>query len=152
MGGGQIGLVTRPTVKVRKHSGNYRGRGLRQVLGEIVIYGHAIRRNGLQSALLTEALDKAYSRCADAMNYAFASGQLEYVKALSRVVRKNRRYLSGKLRIKVAVASMPDSLGRILNSILVRRKITDPSPISSHLQSSLYETIDFLSETARLSE
>jgi glycosyltransferase involved in cell wall biosynthesis len=152
MGGGKMGLITRPTVRIRKHSGNHRGHGLRQVFGEIVIYGHAIRRNNLQSALLNKALDKACSRCTDAVNCAFASGQLEYVRALSRVVRKDKRYMSGKLRTKVAVASMPESLGRILNSILVRRRITDPSPIGPHLESNLYETIDFLSETAHLSE
>lgn len=152
MRGGQIGLIIRPTVRIRKHGNSQSGGGLRQLIGEICVWGHIIMHHDIQSSLRVKLLDKTYSHCADAMNCAFASGQLEYVKALSRIVRKDRQYLSGKLMIKIAVAFLPASLGGILNSILVRRKITDSRPISPHLKSKLYETVDILSGSARSSE
>ncbi|MGA3079771.1 MAG: glycosyltransferase family 2 protein [Terracidiphilus sp.] len=152
IGGGEVGMTTRPTLRIRKHGGNTRGGGIRQAIGEMVVYGHIARRHILQSSLSKKALEKARFRCVDALNFAFASGQLGYVRALSRPVRMDRKHLSGKLMMKIAVASLPVGVGRILNSILVRRKIEDSRPISSRLESKLYETVDFLSGTASASK
>jgi glycosyltransferase involved in cell wall biosynthesis len=149
-GAAQIGLITRPTLRSRKHGGNIRGGGLQQVIGEVVVYSYIFSHYyHLQPVLCNKALGKAYCLCVDAMNFAFRTGQLEYVRALSRVIPKDRKFLSVKLLIKIAVSFLPAGPGRILNSILVRRRIADSLPISSRLNAKFYETVDVLSELPR---
>jgi glycosyltransferase involved in cell wall biosynthesis len=145
MGGGQLGITTYPTVRIRTHLSNDRASSkegmLRQAAGEITVCCYIVRHYGLPSLLQNKALAKIYRLCEDAINYAFLSGQLEYVKALSPTIWKDRRYLSWKLTTKVAVASLPVSLGRILNRLLVRGRFISPRPISSDLESKFYEAI-----------
>jgi hypothetical protein len=144
-GGGQFGITTRPTVGIRKHGRNQRATSregrLRQSVGEITVHCYIVMRHGLPSALRNKALAAIYSRCADAIEYAFSSGHLDYVRALSPALWKDRRYLSWKLATKVAVAFLPVKLGTTLNRLLIRGRFINSRPINSHLESKFFEAV-----------
>jgi glycosyltransferase involved in cell wall biosynthesis len=147
-GGGQIGITTHPTVGIRKHGKNQRATSregrLRQSVGEITVYSYIVMRHDLPSTLRKKAFATTHSRCVDAIGYAFSSGHLEYVKALSPALWKDRRYLSWKLTTKVAVAFLPARLGAFLNRILVRGTFINSRSINSHLKSKFYEAVGAL--------
>lgn len=113
-----IGAVARPIVGIRKHSNNRSGNYLNTVLGQIEILQYARRHHrphGKRHAAIIE--DEVSRRSAIALEFAFAAGRFDIVRALARSGQLRRRGL--KAFVKRAIARMPAAVARPLGFSLV---------------------------------
>ena len=139
---GPIGLVTQPTVGIRKHENNDSGSDLKQFIGEICVLGHVLRHHDLDSSWRSAVIVEINRRIMTALNAAFASGNMEFFRILMRLVAADD--VSLKIRAKMVVASLPDTMSSALNHLLARGGILASRPIPERLKDCLCETAVYL--------
>ncbi|MBI1875774.1 MAG: glycosyltransferase [Acidobacteria bacterium] len=113
-----MGAVACPLVGIRKHPKNFSRDHLRTALGMLAILAHARlhhRPCGEQhAALLAELIQGERT---NVVNFAFATGRTDIVRELGLTMPGVPRSL--KLRLKLAVARLPDLFARPLCRALV---------------------------------
>jgi hypothetical protein len=117
-----LGVVSEPTVGIRKHASNFSGDVLITLMGEVEILRYVLEHHpaARQHQVLIE--EEIVARSAQAAELAFLRGDLELVHKLSGSVP--RHYRSGKLQLKSAIAGLPKPLARLFaqTSIHVARR------------------------------
>jgi hypothetical protein len=113
-----VAAIPEPTVLIRRHGGNATGDDLRTLIDEITALGW-IKKNHAEAQPFFDIIDSEIrARRLTAVHGAFAAKRHDLVRELLVQVPRHERTLG--IRLKSALAQMPDSLGSPLNEVLQR--------------------------------
>lgn len=98
----------RPTVTISRHGANLSGDRIKVVLGDLRILAHAARMHPAGQRHAGIIADESARRAREAIDHAFASGDMGAVGELLRYIPAGRRDL--KLRAKMLVSRLPAPL------------------------------------------
>jgi glycosyltransferase involved in cell wall biosynthesis len=104
-----IGVLNRPLVGIRRHSGNESASTLRQTLGEIEILQRALDWHAPSATSCKIIYEGIQRRTISALDGAFVSGDLDLVERLASSV--SRSALNKRQRAKIFVSRLPRLLG-----------------------------------------
>lgn len=111
-----VAVCMRPLVKVRRHSENDSGNGLRMLLGELKILRRVLENGDLPKALADGVSEQIQLRSKMAFDSAFAEGRLNLLAQLFYDIRPDQR--SGRIFLKYLISKLPISIGDRLVAII----------------------------------
>jgi glycosyltransferase involved in cell wall biosynthesis len=103
-----FGVLDRPFVGIRRHSGNESANTLRQTLGEVEILRRVLDWHAPPATSRKIIYDEIQRRNISALDSAFANGDLDLVERLGSSI--SRPVLSKRQRAKIFVSRLPRSL------------------------------------------
>lgn len=113
---GPVGIDVRPTAQIRKHGGNYSADWLRCLSCSIEILRYSKSHHGFKPEWNANIDSEIVKRSLEGIDHAFSCGRMSAIGPFARNLRIN--HFGWKQLLKVAVASMPESLGKPISSIL----------------------------------
>jgi glycosyltransferase involved in cell wall biosynthesis len=115
---GHIAAIPEPTVLIRRHGGNISGNNVQALLGEITALGW-IRTHHPEARLFLDVIESEIRRRRLlAVHGAFAAKRHDIVRQLLADLPHSERTVD--IKLKSALAHMPESLGHPLNGLLQR--------------------------------
>jgi glycosyltransferase involved in cell wall biosynthesis len=113
-----LGMVDEPLVGIRRHDGNFSRDHLRELLGEVAILRHALRRHPAAAAHEARIQAEIGRRTLAALAVAFSAGDFDRVAELAGALEGYA--LDGRSRLKVWLSRLPAALRgpvRLLTSL-----------------------------------
>lgn len=110
------GIVLKPTVGIRKHAGNHSADMIRQLCGEIEILRRRLKYQDVPTSWHDMIIQEVWKRSIQAVDASFAAGRLDVVRELGPTLPDTM--VTGKLRVKRAIAKLPEPVAKALCSLL----------------------------------
>jgi hypothetical protein len=107
-----IGLALRPTVGIRKHSGNFSGDVQKMNLGDAAILDHALRTRPSLAPHADAVRRSILARRTNALEIAFSRQDFTAVAEIAGLVGEGR--LPQRARLKARLARLPGPLRRVI--------------------------------------
>ncbi len=107
----RIGVVQTPVVGIRKHAGNHSANTEAMNLGDALVLEHVLKTRPWLQPLAGKIATSAARRRLDALDSAFARGDLHAVRAIGRMLPPGAA--AGKQRVKLAMAALRAATGRL---------------------------------------
>ena len=111
-----FGVVTRPLVGIRKHTGNFSGDTQAMMLGDGRVLEYVLQTRPSLSARAPTILQNIGKRRRAAMDIAFARGDLSAVRAIYSLLPHEQRRPA--IRVKRRIAALPAPLNQVLAACL----------------------------------
>jgi len=111
-----LGVVQTPLVGIRKHAGNHSANTEAMNLGDAMVLEHVLGTRPWLRPLAPRISASIARRRLDALDSAFARGDLDAVRAIGRLLPQGA--VAGRRRVKLAVAALPSPLARATGGAL----------------------------------
>jgi glycosyltransferase involved in cell wall biosynthesis len=111
-----VGVVRHALVAIRKHPGNFSGNTEAMHLGDALVLEYVLRNRPELSELAAAIRDSIVERRQKALASAFVRRDFQAVRDIDRLLDGRPRPV--RHRVKVAIAGLPEPLGRALAAVL----------------------------------
>ncbi|HEY8612934.1 MAG TPA: glycosyltransferase family A protein [Roseomonas sp.] len=114
-----LGVVLRPLVAIRKHTGNHSGNTEAMNLGDANVLEYVLRTRPELAPVESAIRRSIAKRRREALESAFSRGDLAAVGEIERAIPRDGRQV--KLRLKTAISHLPEPIGFAIATALTRR-------------------------------